>query len=154
MTASPSWCTGNTPNWEDRDGDGCDWNEEKDKPGCPNYGWKYRGNMGVADDNCCYYFGTAVSIIVLEIHSHRYYSHCLELYFCMYSRFLPPFPLKNIQLILLRWHLLQQQMHCPHGVLGTHPTGKMVVVMDVIGTKKRTSQAAPTMVRNKEAIWV
>jgi hypothetical protein len=30
----------------------------------------------------------------------------------------------------------------------------MVMVMDVIGMKKTTSQAAPTMVGDTEAIWV
>ena len=93
ISASPSWCTGDTPNWEDGYGYGCNWYEENDKPGCPNYGWRYRGNMGVADDNCCYCFGTAVSIICLDIHSHRFYGYRLKMYLCTYSRFLPPFPL-------------------------------------------------------------
>jgi hypothetical protein len=48
-----------TPNWVDADGDGCDWYEENDLPGCPKNGSSYEGNMGTADDNCCYCFGTA-----------------------------------------------------------------------------------------------
>ena len=34
-------------------------------PGCPKYGFKYDGGMGVADDNCCYCAGIGVSMIVL-----------------------------------------------------------------------------------------
>ena len=61
-TPNPSTsCTGNTPNWKDVDGDGCEWYESWDKPGCPNYGDSYEGDMGVANDNCCYCEGTGVS---------------------------------------------------------------------------------------------
>ena len=52
-TSSPSLCTGNTPNWTNAYGDGCDWYEEYDLPGCPWLGDRY-GTMGVARDNCCY----------------------------------------------------------------------------------------------------
>lgn len=69
---SPSWvmdptpapsspCTGSTLNWVDVDGYGCDWYESNDMPSCPRYGNIFEGAMGVADDNCCYCFGTAVS---------------------------------------------------------------------------------------------
>ena len=44
----------NTPNWGDEAGDGCDWYENNDVPGCPNEGYNYPGSMGVANDNCCY----------------------------------------------------------------------------------------------------
>ena len=54
-------CTGSTPNWKDVDGDGCEWYESWDKPGCPSTGDSYEGDMGVANDNCCYCFGTGVS---------------------------------------------------------------------------------------------
>jgi hypothetical protein len=54
----PTVCV-DTPNWVDKDGDGCDWYEENDLPGCPNNGSSWEGNMGTADDNCCYCFGTA-----------------------------------------------------------------------------------------------
>ena len=53
-TSSPSLCTGNTPNWTNAYGDGCDWYEEYDLPGCPWLGDRYNGIMGVARDNCCY----------------------------------------------------------------------------------------------------
>jgi hypothetical protein len=48
-----------TPDWVDKDGDGCDLYERYDEPGCPKFG-DYGGNMGPADDNCCYCFGTCV----------------------------------------------------------------------------------------------
>jgi hypothetical protein len=53
-TFSPSKCTGNTPNWLNINLDGCDWYEENDLPGCPNYGNLYDGGNGTAMDNCCY----------------------------------------------------------------------------------------------------
>ena len=30
-------CTGSTPNWKDWAGDGCEWYEANDTPGCPLY---------------------------------------------------------------------------------------------------------------------
>ncbi len=60
----PSSC--DTPGWVDRDGDGCDWYERNDSPGCPNSGDMYEGEMGVADDNCCYCAGTGVSCLIDE----------------------------------------------------------------------------------------
>lgn len=38
----------------DAGGDGCEWYEEFDAPGCPEYGSDYEGTMGVANDNCCH----------------------------------------------------------------------------------------------------
>ena len=58
----PSTC--DTPGWVDSYGDGCDWYELVDLPGCPYYGSSYEGEMGVADDNCCYCAGTGVSWLV------------------------------------------------------------------------------------------
>ena len=55
-------CTGSTPNWKDSYGDGCEWYESEDKPGCPNYGDSYEGDMGVANDNCCYCMSTDVRV--------------------------------------------------------------------------------------------
>ena len=44
-----------TVGWEDSYGDGCDWYEANDDPGCPTYGsGDYGGMMGVADVNCCW----------------------------------------------------------------------------------------------------
>mmetsp|Transcript_2963 Transcript_2963/g.6500 ORF Transcript_2963/g.6500 Transcript_2963/m.6500 type:complete len:1161 (+) Transcript_2963:145-3627(+) len=43
-----------TPGWADSAGDGCEWYESHDDPGCPNYGHMYEGTMGVSNDNCCY----------------------------------------------------------------------------------------------------
>ena len=57
---SPSYCT-DTPDWKDSYGDGCDWYEDNERPGCPKYGYLNDGGMGVADDNCCHCFGTGVS---------------------------------------------------------------------------------------------
>ena len=42
-----------TPGWVDKERDGCDWYEQYDFPGCPDYG-NYGGNMGSASKNCCY----------------------------------------------------------------------------------------------------
>ena len=59
----PSSC--DTPGWVDYFGDGCDWYEEFDSPGCPNYGDDDGGTGGsVADDNCCYCAGTGVSCLI------------------------------------------------------------------------------------------
>ena len=60
---SPKLSSCDTPGWVDRDGDGCDWYEENDAPGCP-YNGGFGGEMGVADDNCCYCAGTGVSCLV------------------------------------------------------------------------------------------
>ena len=54
-------CTDNTPDWVDVDGYGCEWWEVNDLPGCPIFGDEFEGTMGVANDNCCYCAGTAVS---------------------------------------------------------------------------------------------
>jgi hypothetical protein len=58
-TAKPtSPCSGNTLNWEDVDNYTCAWYEANDAPGCPRFGNAYRGSQGVANDNCCYCFGS------------------------------------------------------------------------------------------------
>ena len=56
-----SSCTGSTPGWVDSSGDGCEWYESVDMPGCPRYGQMYDGGMGVANVYCCYCEGTGVS---------------------------------------------------------------------------------------------
>jgi hypothetical protein len=43
-----------TPEWVDSYGDGCEWYETNDEPGCPGYGADWDGGMGVANDNCCH----------------------------------------------------------------------------------------------------
>eukprot|EP00984_Skeletonema_dohrnii_P033037 scaffold28410_cov172-Skeletonema_dohrnii-CCMP3373.AAC.1 len=43
-----------TPGWRDTDGDGCEWYQEFDDPGCPLEGNNYAGEMGSAAENCCY----------------------------------------------------------------------------------------------------
>jgi hypothetical protein len=60
---STTQCEGDTAGWVDSFGDGCDWYEILDMPGCPSYGHLYDGGMGVADDNCCFCAGTGVSCI-------------------------------------------------------------------------------------------
>jgi hypothetical protein len=60
-SSKPSTC--DTPGWVDSFGDGCDWYELYDLPGCPYFG-NEGGEMGVADDNCCYCAGTGVSWLV------------------------------------------------------------------------------------------
>lgn len=51
---APVICQGSTPNFKDSFGDGCDWYESSDEPGCPHHGHHYEGAMGVANDHCCY----------------------------------------------------------------------------------------------------
>ena len=58
-TASPrpSVCTGNTENWVDSLGDGCDRYEiNSSPPGCAEYAEMFGGEMGPVVDNCCYCF--------------------------------------------------------------------------------------------------
>jgi hypothetical protein len=43
-----------TPDWVDSYGDGCEWYETNDEPGCPGYGSDYDGDMGLPKDNCCH----------------------------------------------------------------------------------------------------
>jgi hypothetical protein len=58
-------CEGDTVGWVNSYGDGCNWYEVNDLPGCPNFGPNWDGGMGVAvaDPNCCYCTGTGVSVI-------------------------------------------------------------------------------------------
>jgi secreted trypsin-like serine protease len=55
-TFSPTVCTGNTENWVDFFGDGCNWYEQNDLPGCEATGAAFVGEMGAAIDHCCYCF--------------------------------------------------------------------------------------------------
>ncbi len=66
-SAAPSMCIGSTVGWVDSFGDGCDWYEVHDLPGCPYGGNAFDGGMGVADENCCFCAGTGVSVIVIVI---------------------------------------------------------------------------------------
>ncbi len=47
---------GNTPDWVDFAGDGCDWYELNDSRGCEVMGTLWTGEMGPAIENCCYCF--------------------------------------------------------------------------------------------------
>ena len=42
-----------TPGWVDQFGDGCEWYEAHEFPGCVSYG-SIDGDMGAASDNCCH----------------------------------------------------------------------------------------------------
>eukprot|EP00956_Cyclotella_meneghiniana_P014863 scaffold22454_cov58-Cyclotella_meneghiniana.AAC.5 len=55
LDTSPSICY-DTYNWTDSFGDGCDWYESNDDPGCPEYGDWSSANYTeeAANDNCCY----------------------------------------------------------------------------------------------------
>eukprot|EP00956_Cyclotella_meneghiniana_P002688 scaffold3165_cov62-Cyclotella_meneghiniana.AAC.10 len=53
-SSAPTIICYDTYNWTDAVGDGCDWYERNDDPGCPVKGTSYEGLMGVANDNCCY----------------------------------------------------------------------------------------------------
>ena len=54
LTPAPTVCTGSTPNFKDSVGDGCEWYEMFDAPGCPFAGHLFEGVIGVANDHCCY----------------------------------------------------------------------------------------------------
>ena len=74
-TAKPtSPCTGSTPGWTDSAGDGCEWYEAVDRPGCPLYGHEYGTEEGgVANDNCCYCEGTGVSGCLVKSFTFLYH---------------------------------------------------------------------------------
>jgi hypothetical protein len=56
-SSSPTFCTGNTPDWVDGYGYGCDWFEENDEPGCEEYGESCPAADGsTAKESCCYCF--------------------------------------------------------------------------------------------------
>ena len=44
----------NTLDWVDSYGDGCEWYEANDEPGCPAEGSNWDGGMGLPKDNCCH----------------------------------------------------------------------------------------------------
>ena len=54
-------CETTPHNWKDSYGDGCEWYELYDEPGCPNYGEYYDGGMGKPNQACCYCEGGSVS---------------------------------------------------------------------------------------------
>mmetsp|Transcript_25744 Transcript_25744/g.54405 ORF Transcript_25744/g.54405 Transcript_25744/m.54405 type:complete len:226 (-) Transcript_25744:1228-1905(-) len=69
-----------TPGWKDSYGDGCEWYENNDSPGCPSYGNDFDGGMGVANDNCSYCASTgspaasAYSLVVFSDPQIGYHS--------------------------------------------------------------------------------
>jgi len=55
-------CINDDPEWTDAYGDGCDWYEDNDEPGCPIHGSDgvgLRDDLGVAKDNCCHCANTS-----------------------------------------------------------------------------------------------
>jgi hypothetical protein len=65
----PSVCTGNTENWVDSYGDGCDWYEQNDLPGCEETSTLYQGEMGSASDHCCYCISNREDGIITNVES-------------------------------------------------------------------------------------
>merc|ERR1719223_166888 len=53
-TPAPSASCTDFENWRDSYGDGCEWYEENDSEGCPNYGDYWNGGMGTANEACCW----------------------------------------------------------------------------------------------------
>jgi len=52
MSAAPTFCTSNTVGWVDYLGDGCNWHESADLPGCPSFVHYYDwGDIDAANDN-------------------------------------------------------------------------------------------------------
>ncbi|EJK44208.1 hypothetical protein THAOC_37277 [Thalassiosira oceanica] len=49
----PVLCQGSTPNFRDSHGDGCEWYEMADEPGCPHHGNHYEGAMGYMGSGYC-----------------------------------------------------------------------------------------------------
>ena len=70
MAPSSSGTCVDTEGWEDIVGDGCEFYQEIDTPGCPFSGnaVDYVGDMGPASENCCYCKDPTVSQIIL-LHS-------------------------------------------------------------------------------------
>ena len=68
-SSRPSVCMGNTENWVDVDGDGCDWYEQNDLPGCEATSALYEGEMGSAIDNCCYCISNSEDGIMSNVES-------------------------------------------------------------------------------------
>jgi hypothetical protein len=62
-------CTGNTENWVDSYGDGCDWYEQNDLPGCEETSTLYQGEMGSASDHCCYCISNREDGIITNVES-------------------------------------------------------------------------------------
>ncbi len=60
-TATATTCF-DTPGWEDKDGDGCDYYEERYDLGCSGTDW-LQGDMGPATDHCCYCKNPSVRLI-------------------------------------------------------------------------------------------
>ena len=158
-------CTGNTPNWQDSYGDGCEWYESEDKPGCPNYGDSYEGDMGVANDNCCYCFGTGVSTSTTTgavpscfcvYHIVWYWSpfsqstfwpsdfHSLRLILNQ-----PTLPSLHFQPILLQFQNLQFHLRA----LAARLIGRIRMEMAASGTNLRTSQDVLTMEIATKVTW-
>ena len=54
MAPSSSGTCVDTEGWEDKYGEGCEWYQESDAPGCPFFGNDLVGTMGPASENCCY----------------------------------------------------------------------------------------------------
>ncbi len=65
----PSACIGNTENWVDSAGDGCEWYEQNDLPGCEATSADFEGEMGSAIDNCCYCFSNHEDGIMSNVES-------------------------------------------------------------------------------------
>ena len=66
-------CANDTVGWVDVAGDGCDWYEVNDLPGCPHHGNSHDGGSGVANDHCCFCAGTGVSATTrIGLNSFRY----------------------------------------------------------------------------------
>ena len=65
----PSACTGNIENWVDSYGDGCDWYEQNELPGCEEISTLYQGEMGSAIDHCCYCFSNREDGIITNVES-------------------------------------------------------------------------------------
>jgi hypothetical protein len=53
-TGSPTVHCDDYPNWTDSYGDGCEWYETYDQPGCPSYGNYFDGGLGTPNEACCY----------------------------------------------------------------------------------------------------
>ena len=59
--------------WVDYYGDGCDWYEKSDDPGCPWYGEEWPNEDGItANDSCCYCGGGGSMNIPSASPSHQY----------------------------------------------------------------------------------
>lgn len=82
-------CIDNTTGWVDDSGNGCDWYEETELPGCPVYRKKYGVKAGGALDHCCICKRTTdVSEVVCFVDVLMFCRRSIHVPFSLFSSFI------------------------------------------------------------------